>query len=122
MKTKRWQDWLNLLLGAWLFISPWAMGYAESMPRAAWSAYVTGAAIVLFAAVAVYMPRLWEEALNIALGAWTVISPWVLGFASSRDVTTNTVAVGIAVTVLAIWAMVRDQDFQKWRESRHHVA
>jgi hypothetical protein len=119
MKIKRWQDWLNLLLGAWLFVSPWAMNYANALPTAAWNAYILGGAIVLFAAVAVYMPKAWEEVLNVLLGAWGVASPWILGFASNRDVTTNTVIVGGLVAIFAIWAMVRDRDFQKWWNRSH---
>jgi len=30
MKERHWQDWLNLLIGVWLFISPWAVGFASS--------------------------------------------------------------------------------------------
>jgi hypothetical protein len=119
MKTKRWQDWGNLLLGAWLFVSPWALKYADELPKAAWNAYILGAAIVLFAAVAVYLPRVWEEWLNVALGAWLVISPWALDFASNRNVTINAVIVGILVAVLAVWAMFRDQDFQRWWHGHH---
>ena len=41
---RRWQDWVNLLLGAWLFISPWVLlnagGYATD-------AFWVGALIVL---------------------------------------------------------------------------
>jgi hypothetical protein len=119
MRAKRWQDWINLLLGAWLFVSPWVMNYAGDLPKAAWNAYILGAAIVLFAAVAVYVPKAWEEVVNILLGAWGVVSPWVLGFGSGRDITTNTVVVGGLVAVLAVWAMVRDRDFQKWWRSGH---
>ena len=122
MKTKRWQDWCTLLLGAWLFVSPWAMKYAGELPKAAWNAYIIGGAIVLFAAVAVYIPKVWEEWLNAALGIWTAISPWVLGFASTRNVTTNAVVVGVLVAVLAIWAAIRDQDFQRWWHSHHRAA
>lgn len=119
MKSKRWQDWLNLLLGAWLFASPWAMNYTGEMRDAAWNAYILGAAIMIFAAVAVYMPKTWEEAINILLGAWVAISPWVLGFASARSVMMNMVVTGSLVMLLAIWAMVRDHDFQKWWHDRH---
>jgi hypothetical protein len=119
MKTKRWQDWINLLLGAWLFASPWALNYASELPKAAWNAYILGAAITLFAAVAVYVPKAWEEVLNTLLGAWGVASPWMLAFASNRDVTTNTVVVGGVVAILAIWAMIRDHDFRKWWGSGH---
>lgn len=119
MKTKRWQDWCNLLLGAWLFASPWVMNYASELPKAAWNAYLLGAAVALFAAIAVYMPKAWEEGINIALGAWLVISPWVLGFAASQNIMLNAVIVGVLVLALALWAMVRDQDFQSWWHNRH---
>lgn len=122
MKTNRWQDWFNLLLGAWLFASPWLMNYADDLPKAAWNAWALGAAVVLFAAVAMYMPKIWEEGINILLGAWVAVSPWVLAFTSNRDVTTNAVVVGSLVTLLAVWAMVRDPDFRKhWNKDKRTV-
>jgi hypothetical protein len=120
--TKRWQDGGNLLLGLWLFISPWAMSYAADIPIAAWNAYLCGAAIVVFAAVAMYMPKVWEEWINMAFGVWMIISPWVLGFASHRNMTMNAVIIGALVTALATWAMVRDKDFEKWWHDHHPAA
>jgi len=122
MKTNRWQDWINLLLGAWLFASPWLMNYADELPKAAWNAWAAGAGIVLFAAVAMYMPKLWEEGINVLLGAWVAVSPWVLAFTSNKDVTTNSVVIGSIITLLAIWAMAQDPDFRKhWRKDKPAV-
>lgn len=120
--TKRWQDGGNLLLGVWLFLSPWAMNYAAGMPLSAWNATLLGAAIVLLAAVAMYMPRVWEEGINMALGVWLVISPWVLGFAAEKNVMMNAVISGILVAALATWAMLRDKEFEKWWHDHHHAA
>ncbi|HYD96285.1 MAG TPA: SPW repeat protein [Noviherbaspirillum sp.] len=115
MKTNRWQDWFNLLLGAWLFASPWLMHYADELPNAAWNAHLLGAAIMLFSAVAMYVPRLWEEAVNILLGLWAVASPWVLGFASHRDVAENMVVIGGLVFLFAVWAIALDKDLRdRW--------
>ncbi|HEY2863882.1 MAG TPA: SPW repeat protein [Casimicrobiaceae bacterium] len=104
MVSRRWQDWINLLLGVWLFISPWAIGYSGSSSIAAWNAWVLGVAIVVFAAIAVSMPQLWEEVINIVLGVWMVISAWVLGFSSVRSAETNAVIVGVLVIIFAVWA------------------
>jgi hypothetical protein len=30
MARKRWQDWINPILGLWTFISPWVFGFAAS--------------------------------------------------------------------------------------------
>ena len=37
MKERRWQDWLNLLIGVWLFISPWAIRFAGTDMTASWN-------------------------------------------------------------------------------------
>lgn len=66
MKPKRWQDWGLVILGAWMVISPWALDFADQQV-AARSAWLLGAAIVVFAGIAVYMPQAWEEAVNILL-------------------------------------------------------
>jgi hypothetical protein len=120
--SKRWQDVLNLVIGAWLFVSPWAIRGSMEVSAAMWNAYILGVAIVVFAAVAVSMPRVWEEGINIALGVWMIISPWVLRFSAHRDLAANAVIVGILVTVLAALAMVNDEKFDKWWKDRHHAA
>ena len=99
-EQKRWQDLGNILLGAWLFISPWVMDYVLGMPPAAKNSYILGLAIVIFAAVAVYIPQIWEEWINVALGLWLVASPWVLGFAHTRAMH-FAIGIGIAITFLA---------------------
>jgi hypothetical protein len=121
MGTRRWQDWVNALVGLWLFASPWVMGYAADSPSAAWNAYLLGAAIVIFAAVAVSMPKAWEEWINMILAAWLVISPWALGFASAGRVGLNAVVCGLVVGALATWAMMADRDFERWWHD-HHTA
>jgi hypothetical protein len=35
----------------------------------------------LLALIELNVPRLWEEGINFVLGLWTIVSPWVLGFA-----------------------------------------
>ena len=110
MTTRRWQDWANLVLGAWLFASPWALGY-DGTP--AWNAYVLGAGIVVFALIAAYMPKAWEEILNMLLGVWLVVSPFVLSFSSWTVVALHTVVVGILATAFAIWAMTNAPSFYK---------
>lgn len=120
MKAKRWQDMVNLVLGAWLLVSPWAMGYMDTT-SATWNAYLVGAATMVFAAYAVYLPRAWEEWINMCFGVWMIISPWALGFASQTSVAINSVIVGIVVTAMATWAMFSDREFEKWWHD-HHLA
>jgi hypothetical protein len=108
--ARRWQDGANLILGAWLFASPWVLGYLDS--PAAWNAYSMGAGIVVFALIASYMPKAWEEISNMLIGVWLVMSPFVLA-PLRTDVALHTVLVGILATAFAIWAMSNDQRFYK---------
>ena len=112
MREKRWQDWLNLLIGIWLFISPWVMGFAGSNAGADWNAWILGAAIVVFSAIAVSLPQAWEEVINILLGIWMVISSWVLGV-TSRAAESNAVIVGLLLILLAAWAMAMNRVSQR---------
>jgi hypothetical protein len=110
---KRWQDWANLVLGSWMVISPWALGFADPENPAALSAWLLGVAIVVFAGAAVSMPRAWEEGINIFLGAALVASPWVLDFAGQMTARSNAVAVGVLVAALALWALMNDPAFRE---------
>jgi hypothetical protein len=102
----RWQDLINLIIGAWLFFSPWLLQYATGVTPA-WDAYILGAAIVVFAVWALFMPQAWEEWTNLVLGLWLIISPWVLGFSSQPAATWNMVIVGVVVAVLSVYAIPR---------------
>ena len=119
MVARRWQDWANLALGAWLFVSPWALDHAGT--TAAWNAHVLGFGIVVFALIAAYMPKAWEEMLNTLFGMWLVVSPFVLGFASATTVALHTVLVGILATAFAVWAMTSDKRLYKRWHSGHSV-
>ena len=112
---KRWQHWVNLLLGAWLFVSPWSLGYVDAT-RAAWNSHLVGAAIALVAALALYRPVVWHKLAAVVLGAWAAIAAWLLGFATSTAVAVNAAVVGLVVAILAVWAMVRDGDFARLAE------
>lgn len=116
MATRRWQDWVNLALGLWLFVSPWALDYAHT--AAAWNAYVMGAGIVVFAAIAAYVPKAWEEVINTLLGVWLVLSPFVVGFTGMAGVALHTAVIGVLVIGFAVWAMFSDPKFyERWHRS-----
>jgi hypothetical protein len=98
-----WQDSLTFLLGAVLFFSPWLFGF-EAHAAAALNAHVVGAVLAVMALMALFAFQTWEEWVSGLLGAWLVISPWVLGFSGSNTALLTHVLVGIAAIVLAIWS------------------
>jgi SPW repeat len=98
-------DVANLILGAVLFLSPWIFGFDAG--RASGNAHIAGIVIALLAVAALAAFAIWEEWLNLIVGLWTLVSPWVLGFQGTRAMTVS-VVIGIAVAILAaieLWIM-----------------
>jgi len=118
MTSIRWQDAFNAVLGLWMFASPTILQFAAAGSPAMRAAWILGLAIVVFAGIAIYMPKAWEEAINILLGVCLIASPWALGYADQGVPTRNAVIVGLLVTALAVWAMVKDTTVQKWWHDR----
>jgi hypothetical protein len=97
-------DVANLILGAFLFVSPWILGFGGS--GAGQNANIAGIIIVVLAIAALFAFAVWEEWLNLIVGLWTLVSPWVLGFQANTKAMTVSVVVGILVAILAaveIW-------------------
>ena len=109
---KRWQDQLILVLGLWLIVSPWAFAYPEGSPQMV-NAFISGLVIALLAAFDLYKTYFWAVVLNLLVGVWVAVSPWVLRIADQRVVMWNALIVGIAVVVLALWELRTDPDLHK---------
>lgn len=112
-QLKHWQDPVNALLGAWLVISPWALGF-QDLTLATATFVVTGVLLVSLAVNAVLLPRAWEEWAAAALGVWLIASPWVLGFASSMTAVQVAIFTGLAAVVLTLWVLGTDKDYGGW--------
>lgn len=109
-QMKHWQDLVNAAIGAWLVISPWALGF-QSNSLALSNALVVGVALMAAALGAIYLPQAWEEWSEAALGVWLLASPWVVGFESIYLATVNVALSGLVVLVLALWVLAVDKDF-----------
>jgi hypothetical protein len=102
-------DTLNLLLAVWLFLSPWVVGFVHVTP-AAWTAWLSAIAIAIFAIVALAAFAEWEEWINLILGVWVLISPWVVQIAGQHKPTLALFLTGAAVAVISavdLWLLHR---------------
>jgi hypothetical protein len=102
-------DVINLILAVWLFLSPWIVGFAGVTP-AAWVAWLSAIAIAIFAIAALAAFAEWEEWINLALGIWVLISPWVVHVSGEQKPTVTLFLTGAAVAVIAaieLWMLHR---------------
>lgn len=102
--ARRWQDDVNLVLGVWLFLSPWLLLYGAEQATAAWNAHVVGIVIAALSLAALVIYRQWEEWLAVLFAAWLIVSPWILGYGAFTTAIWNQIVVGIVVLVLALWS------------------
>jgi hypothetical protein len=45
VKAQPWEEWINLIAGAWLFVSPWVLGFHLGYTMAFWNALIVGALV-----------------------------------------------------------------------------
>jgi uncharacterized membrane protein HdeD (DUF308 family) len=104
---KNVQDWISLVCGVLLFVSPWALGFAGDL-TAARTAWVGGIVIGVMAIAALVQFAEWEEWVTLVVGLAVAVSPWVLGFAALHYALAVCVVLGLIValaSVTEIWAV-----------------
>jgi hypothetical protein len=102
-------DVINLILAIWLFLSPWIVGFVNVAP-AAWVAWLSGIAIAIISVVALSVSGEWEEWINLLLGIWVLISPWVVHVHHQQPPTVVLFFTGLAVAIIAaidLWMLHR---------------
>ena len=103
-RNKKGQDVVNLILGVLLFLSPWLItGFSNR--AAEWNAWIAGALLIIFAAVALSEYAEWEEWTNLIIGAWVIISPWVLRFADNSNALWTHLIFGVLALLVSVWAL-----------------
>jgi hypothetical protein len=109
-QVKHWQDPVNAVLGAWLVLSPWALGFSGDAV-AMGNFVVVGALLVAAALGAIFLPRAWEEWTESVLGLWLVVSPWLIGYSVLENAKADAILSGLVILTLALWAL---QDEGNW--------
>jgi hypothetical protein len=92
-------DVANLVLGVFLFLSPWLFGFASQ--AASWNAWLSGVVLAGLAIAALAAFATWEEWLSLIAGVWVAVSPWLEGFSGEMAAARLHLIVGIVVAVLS---------------------
>jgi len=101
-------DWVNLVLGIALVISPWVLAFPAG--AATYNAVIAGLVIGLVAIGAIVAFAQWEEWVNLIVGIWVLIAPFILGFGGAATAMWTHVVIGLVVAILAaveLWGVTR---------------
>ena len=56
----------------------------------------------------------WQDPVNLVLGLWMLVSPWVLGHQAETNPTWNAVILGILIAAAALFALFRVMAWEEW--------
>ncbi|NTJ66590.1 SPW repeat protein [Agrobacterium rhizogenes] len=104
MKGKLTQDWAKLVLAACLLASPWVFGFTnEAMPS--WNAWIVAVILGILSTAALSLFAEWEEWASMALGLWSIASPWLLGFTANMNAMWTDIVLGALIFAVSLWAV-----------------
>jgi len=95
------RDWINLICGVLLFISPWALGFSGNM-TAAMTAWVGGLVIAIMGLAAIIQFAEWEDWVALVAGVLMIVAPWIIGFAAVGYAAWAFVMLGLIVAVASV--------------------
>ncbi len=116
-KTEAFVDTINLALGTFLFLSPWIFGFTSELARH--TSWMAGATIGIVAMLsigdlfeAISIPDFFEteEWINLAIGLWLAVCPWIIGMHGDTTATQVHLGVGLVVATIAaveLWLVHR---------------
>ena len=98
----RFASGVNLVLGLWLIASPFIFQHGSS----GWNSIIVGAVIAILAWIRVANPNqaTWLSWINVILGIWIFISPWVYGYSANAGALWNNLIVGAIIFIFGIWS------------------
>ncbi len=113
---RSWEDWLGMLLGLVVGLSPW-LADQQGNQIVNWNAVIVGGLILALAAMELSGLQRWEESAEAAAGLWLIVSPFLFGYAGGGALWLWHVILGAIVVVLAAIEL-----WQDWKLSDEQLA
>jgi len=96
---------LNMLAGIWLIVSPWVLGFA-GLGVPFWDTLLVDVAVAVLALIRLRTPGATGLSwINVFVGIWLIISPFVLGFTIASAAMSNAIFLGILVSMFSALAL-----------------
>src|SRR6185437_13942285 len=104
-------DLYNILLALILFVAPWFLAHASR--TAVFDLRLSSAAIIILSLAAILAFSIWEEWVNLLLGFWLIVSPWLLGFAHTRAMHFSIIAGAVVafMAIIELWLVYEAKHF-----------
>lgn len=97
---------IDILVGIWLVISPFLLGYSGNT-SALWNDIISGILVIIFAATQTIQSKeriTWPAWISLLIGIWLVLAPFALNNSAVSGTLWNEIISGIIIIALAAWA------------------
>jgi SPW repeat len=125
-KTHRtWEDWLGMLLGVLIVLSPWfpTQAYQEMVDAErsfiVLNTFTVGLLVFGLAQLEYVALQRWEEVAGIVLGLWLIISPYIFGYSGEGMLRVWHIGLGGLVVLLAAVQLWQDWDLSEQDLAKH---
>jgi len=125
-KTHRtWEDWLGMLLGVLIVLSPWfpMQGDREIVDAersfVILNTFTVGLLVFGLAQLEYVALQRWEEVAEIALGLWLIASPYIFGYSGDGLLRFWHSSLGGLVVLLATFQLWQDWDLSDQDLAKH---
>jgi SPW repeat len=98
-------DVFKLVIASVLFGLPWALRLPAG---AAWNLSICGYLVIVASLAGLLAEADWEREVDVCIGAWLLIAPWILGF--SHDLAASLLHLFGGAFVTALVALASDAD------------
>lgn len=121
-KHRTWEDWLGMLLGVLIVVSPWFPFSNHDVMDAErgimiLNTFVVGMLVFGLGQLEYVALQRWEEVGEIAFGLWLIASPLILGYSGDEALRAWHIALGVIVALLGALQL-----WQDWRLSEQEMA
>jgi SPW repeat len=122
---RTWEDWLGMLLGALIILSPWfptqtSHGLVEAERSfVVLNAFAVGILVFGLAQLQYVALQRWEEVAEIFVGLWLIASPYIFGYSGEGMLRFWHSSLGGLVVLLAALQLWQDWELTE-QEMTHH--
>lgn len=103
---------IDILLGIWLIIAPFMLGYS-AINGALWNDIISGFLVVIFAAIIAGRTTTgsaWPSWVNLIIGIWLILAPFALGHSAVAAAMWNEIVSGVIIIGLSAYAAFSTTD------------
>jgi hypothetical protein len=115
---RSWEDWVSMLIGVLIVISPW-LAEQQHDQAVNWNAALVGALVLGLAQLEYVSLQLWEEIGEIACGLWLIASPFTFGYAEVGALRYWHFILGAIVVLIAALELWQDWTLSDKERAQH---